>query len=66
LPASGFVLSGTGIANQVWVISAASNLNLPVSWVPLATNAADGNGVFSFTDSQATNCPQRFYRVLAP
>ena len=66
LPGGGFALSGTGIANQVWIFSAASNLIAPVTWTPLTTNAADGNGFFQFLDGQATNYPQRFYRLLAP
>ena len=66
LPGTGFSLSGTGIANQVWIFSAASNLIAPVTWTPLATNAADGSGFFQFVDIQATNFPQRFYRVATP
>jgi len=65
-PVGGFVLSGTGIANQVWICSAASNLNPPVAWIPLETNSADGNGSFQFIDDQATNYTQRYYRLLTP
>ena len=66
LPGGGFALSGTGIANQVWIFSAASNLIPPVAWTPLATNTANGAGFFQFVDDLATNYPQRFYRLLAP
>ena len=65
LPGGGFSLSGTGAVGQVYILLAASNLNPPAAWTPLATNGADGNGAFQFTDSQAANFPQRFYRVAA-
>ena len=42
------------------------NLAPPAAWVALATNAADTDGVFSFTDSQAASFPQRFYRLHTP
>jgi hypothetical protein len=35
----------------------------PVVWLPLQTNTADANGVFNFTDAQATNFQQRFYQL---
>jgi uncharacterized repeat protein (TIGR02543 family) len=58
-----FTLTGQGAANAAYVLVATTNL--PPVWVPLLTNTADGNGVFSFTDLQVTNYPQRFYRVQA-
>jgi hypothetical protein len=36
---------------------------LPVDWVPVATNRPDTNGVWQFNDAQATDFPQRFYRL---
>jgi hypothetical protein len=33
------------------------------NWVPVATNTLDVTGVWQFTDTQATNLPQRFYRL---
>jgi autotransporter-associated beta strand protein len=59
---SGFTLTGTGAANQPYVLLSATNLP-PAAWVPLLTNNADTNGVFQFTDLQVTNYTQRFYRV---
>ena len=66
LNGSGFALSGTGTAGQAYILQVAANLNLPVVWVPLLTNSADPNGVINFIDPQATNWPQRFYRLTTP
>ena len=63
---SAFVLSGTGGADQPYVLLTTPSLSLPVAWTPVATNNAAPDGVFSFTDSQTTNFTQRFYRVLSP
>jgi hypothetical protein len=41
----------------------ATNLNLPVTWLPLKTNLL-AMPPFTFFDSTATNFNQRFYRVL--
>jgi len=59
-----FTLSGTGAANQAYVLLTATNLP-SAAWLPVLTNNADTNGVFSFTDLQVTNFPRRFYRILA-
>jgi hypothetical protein len=32
----------------------------------LSTNTADTNGVFSFTDTNATNYNDRYYRAATP
>jgi len=61
----GFTLGGTGGAGQTYILLMASNLP-PLMWLPIATNTADSNGLFNFSDAQATNCPQRFYRLTAP
>jgi hypothetical protein len=60
-----FTLSGTGAVGQTYVLWTASNLVPPIAWASSATNTADTNGVFSFSDAQATNYLQRFYRVQA-
>jgi hypothetical protein len=61
-----FALGGIGGAGQSYVLLTASNLALPIVWTPLATNTADVNGAFSFSDLQATNYQQRFYRIRTP
>ena len=63
---SAFSLAGAGATNQPYVLWTASSLNPPVNWMPMATNSAAANGIFSFTDSQVTNFAQRFYRVSTP
>ena len=63
LTSGGFTLGGTGGAGLTYVLLGAPSLVPPVTWQPLATNTADGSGNFNFTDAQATNFVQRFYRV---
>jgi uncharacterized repeat protein (TIGR01451 family) len=56
----GFQFSVTGNAGTSTIIQGSTNL---VNWVNLKTN----NSPFLFSDSAATNYPQRFYRaVVAP
>ena len=62
----GFSLSVTGAPGETCVLLGASNLVPPMVWLPLVTNTADTNGVFIFSDSQATNFPQRFYQIVSP
>jgi hypothetical protein len=62
----GFALGAIGEAGRTCVLLAASNLAPPVVWAPIATNTADANGAFSFSDSQATNYQHRFYRIGTP
>jgi hypothetical protein len=59
----GFTLGGVGAASRTYVLLAASNCVSPMVWTPIATNTADLNGALSFSDHQATNLQQRFYRV---
>jgi len=55
-----FRLSFSGAAGSNYVLQASTNL---VNWTPLFTNTATSN-MFDLFDSQATNFPYRFYRVL--
>ncbi|HEY4414715.1 MAG TPA: hypothetical protein VGO57_03400, partial [Verrucomicrobiae bacterium] len=57
-----FNLSGHGTAGQTYILLMASNLTTAV-WLPMLTNMADANGNFNFSDSQASNSNQRFYRI---
>ena len=61
----GFSLSFTGAPGEICVLLGASALTPPIPWRPLSTNTADTNGGFNFADAQATNFPQRFYRLVA-
>ncbi|HXI69435.1 MAG TPA: polysaccharide lyase family 7 protein [Verrucomicrobiae bacterium] len=63
---STFTLSGSGLANQPYVLQTTSSLMPPVTWLPVTTNNAAANGAFSLTDPQAGNFTQRFYRVATP
>jgi hypothetical protein len=58
-------LGGTGGVGEAYVLLGVTNL-APAVWIPLATNWADLNGVFQFTDPQATNHGQQFYRLSVP
>ncbi len=53
----------TGVAGYTYLIETATNLNPPIAWTILCTNAADTNGLFSFTDINATNFGDRYYRT---
>ena len=61
-----FVLSGTGSVGQPYRILAATNLTLAITnWTGISTGSF-AVGIFSFTDLQTSNQPQRFYRVISP
>jgi len=45
------------------VIESATNLNAPVTWTSLMTNAAGQDGSLLFIDTTATNFSRRFYRA---
>jgi hypothetical protein len=59
----GMSLGFTGSPGSTVVVEAATNLLSPISWLPMNTNALDTNGASQFTDTQATNLQQRFYRL---
>jgi len=54
-----FMLTVTGSAGSNYVIQISTNLSAS-NWVSIFTNAAP----FTFTDSDAANFPQGFYRAL--
>lgn len=68
---SGVTLSGDGnvqlslggAAGDTYVLETTTNLLGAASWLPLATNTLGTNGVWQFSDSQATNFSHRFYRL---
>jgi hypothetical protein len=62
-------LSFTNVTDSVFPELATTNLSLSVSnWTPIgfATESPVGSGLFPFTDTQATNYPQRFYLISSP
>jgi hypothetical protein len=54
----------TGPTNAIIVVEACTNLVNPI-WLPVSTNTLTG-GVSSFSDSQSSNNPSRFYRFRSP
>jgi hypothetical protein len=61
-----FQLGGTGPDGAAYRILATTNIGLPlVNWAEIG-NGSFAGGVFSFTDSNATNYSQRFYSVVTP
>ena len=60
----GVTLSLSGAPGHTYVLEATSNLLSPGGWLPLFTNTLGTNGVWSFTDTQATNYPIQFYRLM--
>ena len=62
-----FQFAFTDIPGTIFSVLATTNPALPVStWTPLSGLTEVSPGQFQFNDPQATNCPQRFYRVRSP
>jgi hypothetical protein len=62
-------LSFTNVTDAVFPVLATTNLSLALSnWVQtgFATESPLGSGQFPFTDTDATNYPQRFYLISSP
>ncbi len=59
------VFSGSnGIPNQPFYVLATTNLATPLTnWVVVATNAFDGNGNFSLTNTVGAGAPQQFFEL---
>ncbi len=57
-----------GTAQPGWfaLIEAADSLTPPINWQLLDVQIPDGSGIVSYTDTDATNHPVRFYRISAP
>ena len=64
-----FQLSFSNLTGASFHVLAITNVALPTSnWPTIgpAVETPPGSGQFQFTDPQATNLPQRFYRVKSP
>jgi len=58
------VLTGTGPANENYLVLTSTNLILPLAnWTPIATNSFGPAGSFSFTNAITPGQPQNFYRL---
>ena len=61
-----FTLSGTGPTNADYRLFATTDLALPFSnWTQVGTGTFT-NGLFQFSDSQATNYSEHYYRLVTP
>ena len=56
-------LSLGGAPGYTYVLETTTNLDSPDAWQPAATNTLGADGVWQFTDMEATNYPNRFYRL---
>jgi hypothetical protein len=65
--AGGWQLSFSAQNGQNYKVLATTNLALPVNQWTILTNGTFGvSGTATFTDSSATNLPQRFYIIVSP
>lgn len=53
-----------GVASSTNVVQSTGTFMHPVGWQNVATNVADGNGIWQFTETNTTT--SRFYRSYAP
>jgi hypothetical protein len=58
-----FNLNLAGTPGATYVLEAATNLQVPINWYPIATNILGANGAWEFTDFSATNHRWQFYRL---
>lgn len=61
---TGMQLQFTGTPYYLYTLQSATNLTPPIYWKSLITNYADVNGIWSFTVTNLTDVPCRFYRAL--
>jgi len=67
LPGGAVQVGFTNAPGSVFTALATTNLSAALSsWTTLGGVTEVSDGQFQFTDSQATNYPQRFYRVHSP
>jgi len=56
-----------GASGCTYILEMTTNIILPGSWQPVATNTPGTSGIWQFNDTQAANFSQCFYRLkLAP
>ncbi len=66
-PDGSFTLTFAGTPGGTYVLETTTNLSSTVNWQPIATNTLDSDGIWQFTDMQAADFPQQFYRLkVAP
>jgi hypothetical protein len=62
-PDGSITLQLGGSLGAIYVLETKSDLGSPDAWLPIATNVFNLTGVWQFTDPQATNSPQKYYRL---
>ena len=62
-PDGSFTLNLAGAPGSTYILETTTNLGPVIIWMPIATNTLDATGDWQFTDSQATNFQQQFYRL---
>jgi autotransporter-associated beta strand protein len=68
LSGNNLIMSGSnGPPLQTYYVLATTNVALPVaSWTPIATNAFDSTGKFTFTSTVSPSVPRRFFVLQVP
>ena len=62
-PDGSMTLNLGGSPGATYILESKTDLGSPDPWLPVATNVFDLTGFWQFTDPQATNFPERFYRL---
>jgi hypothetical protein len=62
-PDGSFTLNFAGTPGNNYVLETTTNLFSNDGWQPIATNTFDSSGVWQFTDMQAVDFQQQFYRL---
>ena len=60
-----FLVAGGGAVSNTYIVQRATNLAVPIAWVPLLTNVIGTNGVIQFNETNKA-APFQFYRVVFP
>src|ERR1017187_9301641 len=67
LPSGAFQFTFTNTPDMSFIVYSTTNLSAPFSnWIVLFGPKEVSPGQYQFTDPQATNCSQRFYRIRSP
>lgn len=60
------VLNGVGLPNTTYTVEATEHLHAPIPWQAIGTALAGPAGELQFTDNDAMNYTNRFYRFRLP
>jgi len=63
---AGVTLQLKGTTNYPYVLQSTTNLTRPVVWQSVVTNPADATGNWTFTDTNSSLAPVRYYRATVP